>query len=168
MGSSDPTNVTYPSGSIAINPATGEISGSNPERQDFIIGPNPAERFSGYFVARFDTPFVSFGTVQNGTVRAGETARDGKMLGGYAIFRRDTRTVNVRIGVSFISVEQARRNLEKEIPDGTRLEQTARRTRTEWAEKLDRVQVEGGSQEQLETFYTALFHTLQAHALSVF
>jgi putative alpha-1,2-mannosidase len=167
MGFSDPANVTYPSGSVAINPATCEISGSNPERQDFIIGPNPAERFSGYFVARFDTPFIAFGTVQNGTVRAGETARDGKVLGGYVTFRRDTQIVNVRIGVSFISVEQARRNLESEIPDGTRLEQTARRTRTEWAEKLDRVRVEGGSQEQLETFYTALFHTLQALALLV-
>ena len=161
MGSSDPSNVTYPSGTITINPATREITGSNPERQDFIIGPNRAEGFSGYFVARFDAPFVAFGTVQNGTVRAGDSARDGTMLGGYAVFPRDTHTVDVRIGVSFISVEQARRNLDKEIPDGTTLEQTARTTRAAWAEKLDRVQIQGGSREQLETFYTALFHTLQ-------
>jgi putative alpha-1,2-mannosidase len=169
IGSSNPHNVTYPSGSITIDPAACEISGSNAERQDFIIGPNPAERFSGYFVARFDAPFVSFGTTRNGTVRAGERAArdhgDGEgLLGGYVIFRPETRTVNVRIGVSFISVEQARRNLDSEIPDGTRLEQTAKKTRTEWAEKLDRVRVEGGSQEQLETFYTAIFHTLQAFA----
>ncbi|KAH9029473.1 glycosyl hydrolase family 92-domain-containing protein [Lactarius hengduanensis] len=161
MGSSDPSNVTYPSGTIAIDPAAREITGSNPERQDFIIGPNRAEGFSGYFVARFDAPFVAFGTAQNSTVRASETARDGTMLGGYAVFPQDIRTVDVRIGVSFISVEQARRNLEKEIPDGTTLEQTAKTTRAKWAEKLDRVQVQGGSREQLETFYTALFHTLQ-------
>jgi putative alpha-1,2-mannosidase len=144
------------------------MSGSNAERQDFIIGPNPAESFSGYFVARFDSPFVSFGTTRNGMVRAGERAarvRGGEgSLGGYVIFRPETRIVNVRIGVSFISVEQARLNLENEIPDGTRLEQTAKKTRTEWAEKLDRVRVEGGSQEQLETFYTAIFHTLQVFA----
>ena len=165
MGSSDPSNVTYPSGTIAINPAAREITGSNPERQDFIIGPNRAEGFSGYFVARFDASFVAFGTVQNGTVRAGDNARDGTMLGGYAVFPRDTHTVDVRIGVSFISVEQARRNLDKEIPDGTTLEQTARTTRAAWAEKLDRVQIQGGSREQLETFYTALFHTLQVCVL---
>ncbi len=165
MGSSDPSNVTYPSGTIAIDPAACEITGSNPERQDFIIGPNRAEGFSGYFVARFDAPFVAFGTAQNGTVRASETARDGTMLGGYAVFPQDIRTVDVRIGVSFISVERARRNLEKEIPDGTTLEQTARVTRAEWAEKLDRVQVQGGSRGQLETFYTALFHTLQVFSL---
>ena len=165
MGSSDPSNVTYPSGTIAIDPAAREIAGSNTERQDFIIGPNRASRFSGYFVARFDKPFVAFGTTaQNGTaVRvAGEkTAREGTVLGGYAVFSRDVRTVDVRIGVSFISVEQARRNLEMEVPDGTTLEQTARKARAEWAEKLDRVQVRGGSREQLVTFYTALFHTLQ-------
>ncbi|KAI9455755.1 glycosyl hydrolase family 92-domain-containing protein [Lactarius psammicola] len=161
LGSSDPSNVTYPSGTIAIDPTAREITGSNPERQDFIIGPNRASGFRGYFVARFDAPFVAFGTAQNGTMRASETARDGTMLGGYAVFPQDIRTVDVRIGVSFISVEQARRNLEKEIPDGTTLEQTARVTRAEWAEKLDRVQVQGGSRGQLETFYTALFHTLQ-------
>ncbi|KAI0260975.1 glycosyl hydrolase family 92-domain-containing protein [Gloeopeniophorella convolvens] len=161
MGSADPTNVTYPSGSIAIDPATREITGSNPERQDFIIGPNPAEKFSGYFVARFDVPFSAFGSTQNGTTRAGERIRNGTVLGGYASFANGTKTVNMRIGVSFISIEQARRNLEREVPDGTSLEQTAKRTRGEWAEKLDRVQVEGGSQDQLETFYTALFHTLQ-------
>lgn len=167
MGSSDPSNVTYPSGTIAIDAAAREITGSNPERQDFIIGPNRAEGFSGYFVARFDAPFVAFGTTQNGTVRASEIARDGTMLGGYAIFPQDIHIVNVRIGVSFISVEQARRNLEKEIPDHTTLEQTAKTTRTAWAEKLDRVQIQGGSRGQLETFYTALFHTLQVFSLSI-
>ena len=69
--------------------------------------------------------------------------------------------VEVRVGVSFVSVEQARRNLEREMPDGTTLEQTARTTRAAWAEKLDRVRVWGASREQLVTFYTALFHTLQ-------
>jgi len=166
VGSSDPSNVTHPSGTVAVDPAAREISGSNPERQDGIIGPNRAERFSGYFVARFDAPFVAFGTAQNAAVREGETAREGVVLGAYAAFPKDRRTVDVRIGVSFISVEQARRNLDKEIPDGTTLEQTARKTRAAWAEKLDRVQVRGGTQERLGTFYTALFHTLQVGRLS--
>lgn len=158
LGSADPSNVTYPSGSIALDPAAREISGSNAERQDFIIGPNPARSFSGYFVARFDTPFAAFGTT---TAAEEEDDGTGKVLGGYAVFGREVRTVEVRVGVSFVSVEQARRNLEREVPDGTTLEQTARTTRAAWAEKLDRVRVWGGSREQLVTFYTALFHTLQ-------
>ena len=62
-------------------------------------------------------------------------------------------------------VEQARRNLENEIPDGTTLEDTATRTRTEWTEKLDRIQVKGATDVQKTIFYTAVFHTLQVRVL---
>ncbi|KAI0735964.1 glycosyl hydrolase family 92-domain-containing protein [Earliella scabrosa] len=161
MGSADPTNVTYPLGSIAINPAQREITGHNPERQDFIIGPSPAPRFAGYFCARFDTPFASFGIAQNGTNAEGVAEGRGAMLSGYARFARGTRRVEVRVGVSFISIEQARRNLDAEVPDGTALGRTAERTRAAWAEKLDRIRIEGASEEESEVFYTAVFHALQ-------
>ncbi|KAI0051484.1 glycoside hydrolase family 92 protein [Auriscalpium vulgare] len=161
MGSDDPANVTYPFGSISINPAAREITGTNPERQDFIIGPNAAPSFRGYFVARFDVPFASWGTATNGTLYASERARNGTLLSGYATFAPHTRVVNVRVGVSFISIEQARRNVEAEVPNGTSLEKTAKKTRTEWAEKLDRIQVAGASDAELQTFYTGVFHSLQ-------
>ena len=84
------------------------------------------------------------------------------MLGAYARFESSGPTVvDVRVGVSFISVDQARKNLEAEIPDGTSLEQTAQATRAQWAEKLGRVKVEGASADQRATFYTGIFHTLQ-------
>ncbi|THH21284.1 hypothetical protein EW146_g261 [Bondarzewia mesenterica] len=161
VGSADTSNLTYPFGSISIDPLNQEITGSNPERQDFIIGPNPAPSFRGYFCARFDAPFAGWGTFANGTSYPNEKERNGTMLSGYASFEKDTRVANVRVGVSFISVEQARRNLDSEIPDGTTLEQTARNTRAEWAEKLDRIAVKGASQDDLAVLYTAVFHSLQ-------
>lgn len=69
--------------------------------------------------------------------------------------------MNVRVGVSFISVDQARRNLDREVADGVGLEETARGTRAAWAEKLDRVQVQGADEADREVFYTAFFHSLQ-------
>jgi hypothetical protein len=168
MGSADPTNVTYPLGSITINPNTREITGSNAERQDFIIGPSPATGFRGYFCARFDHPFETWGTAVNGTVSRGSLSAEDKLLSGFATFANDTTVLNVRIGVSFISVEQARKNLENEIPDGTPLEHTAFNTRKEWAEKLDRVKIEGASDEDASTFYSALFHTLQVCSHSAY
>ena len=80
MGSDDPTNVTYPHGTIAIDPARREVTGRNPERQDFIIGPSPAPSFAGYFCARFDVPFAGFGTAQNGTVEEGASEGEGIKL----------------------------------------------------------------------------------------
>ncbi|KAJ7733323.1 glycoside hydrolase family 92 protein [Mycena metata] len=162
---STPTNITYPSGSIAIDPARREITGSNSERQDWIITPTSiaanASHFRGYFCARFDVPFASYGVVQNGSEPAGAITGNGALLSAYARFGAETTTVNVRIGVSFISVDQARRNLDAEIADGVALEETARQTRAAWAEKLDRITLEGASEADKEVFYTAFFHTLQ-------
>lgn len=153
--------IIYPSGSITIDPTQQEICGRNPERQDEILGPSPAPSFAGYFCARFNTPFASYGVAQNGTITDGAQSGEGAVVGAYARFSGTAPVVDVRVGVSFISVDQARRNLETEIPDGTNLEQTAQAARAQWAEKLGRVKVEGASADQRATFYTGIFHTLQ-------
>ncbi|KAG1733237.1 glycoside hydrolase family 92 protein [Suillus paluster] len=158
-----PITLTYPHGSIFINPDTREISGSNPERQDFIIAPvsTPAKNWSGYFCARFDQPFASWGVSQNNTLFDGQTSGNGTLLSGYATFSPEVVEVSVRIGVSFISIEQARKNLDMEIPDGNTLEDTAMMTRSAWAEKLDLIKIRGATKDQMQTFYTAFYHTLQ-------
>lgn len=169
VGSADPNNLTYPLGGIAIDPVTREITGYNKERQDFIIGPNPAPGFAGYFCARFSEQPTEWGTASNadGVLHTGQSSLDGSQVSAYIRFDQVVRSVEVRIGVSFISVDQARRNLDAEIPDGTTLEDTSRRTREAWIEKLDRIRVRGATEEQLTTFYTAVFHTLQVRACTI-
>lgn len=71
--------------------------------------------------------------------------------------------VEVRVGTSFISKEQAEANLHDEVPDGTPLEETARDTREAWVNKLELVKVEGATEEQREVLYTGIFHTLQVN-----
>lgn len=164
---SDPSNITYPIGTVTINPAAREISGNNPERQDKIIGPNKAPSFSGYFVARFDTPFFAWGTASNTTLSLNATNSTGEILSGYAMFANGTKEVNVRVGVSFISVDQARKNLDNEVPDGQAFEQTAYNTRSAWKDKLELIQIEGATKSNLTTFYTAFFHSLQVRSGSI-
>ncbi|KAH7915906.1 glycoside hydrolase family 92 protein [Hygrophoropsis aurantiaca] len=163
LGAHNTSNVTYPLGTVFIDPNRREITGSNPERQDIIIAPlsTPATKWSGYFCARFDQDFSAWGIVQSGTLYPGQTSGTGKSLSGYASFGDHVTKVNVRVGVSFISIDQARENLDREISDHDRLEDTARKTRVEWAEKLDRIKVIGGTDEDKETFYTGFFHTMQ-------
>lgn len=105
--------------------------------------------------------FESWGVARNGTLQEGVWEGEGSMLSGFVRFASTTKKVDVRIGVSFISVDQARRNLDVEVPDGTSLEETAVKTRAEWAEKLDRIRIEGATEEQKQVFYTAFFHALQ-------
>ena len=154
-------------GSVVIDPDHLEICGSNPERQDYIIAPvsTPATNWSGYFCSRFDQPFTSWGIVQNGTVAPNQKSGAGGMLSAYATFKPSLKQVNVRVAVSFISIDQARQNLEREIPDGQSLEETARFTRAAWAEKLDRIELVGATKEQKDIFYTGFFHTLQVCSL---
>ena len=63
------------------------------------------------------------------------------------------------MGVSFVSIDNARRNLDAE-QQGFAFERVRRQADASWKEHLGRVQVEGGSADQKTIFYTALYHTL--------
>ncbi|KAJ5233145.1 hypothetical protein N7468_006101 [Penicillium chermesinum] len=74
--------------------------------------------------------------------------------------------VEVRTGISYVSVEQARRNLDFEISDDTKFEHTVEDVKEAWLEKLGRITVEGVNQTDSDhsprtIFYTGLFHALQ-------
>jgi predicted alpha-1,2-mannosidase len=69
-----------------------------------------------------------------------------------------TGTLEFRYGISFISVAQAKKNLQHEIPSpGFEAISTAAKTR--WNETLGRITVEGGTEAQRKVFYTALYRS---------
>lgn len=68
----------------------------------------PAKGFKGYFVARFSQTFDLGGISRAGQLSY-EKKGEGRELSGWVQFPEGTFTVEVRMGVSFISVEQARR-----------------------------------------------------------
>ncbi|WP_344635247.1 GH92 family glycosyl hydrolase [Kitasatospora cystarginea] len=148
-------------GNVHIDPAGQEISGYNPDRQDGNLGPFKAPGFKGYFVARFDTAFAGYGTAAGATRYDGQADRTDQDVVGYVRFPAGTVTVTVRIATSFISADQARANLDNEVPDGQGFDATAASTRAAWADKLDRVHIQGATADQLAIFYTAMFHALQ-------
>lgn len=153
-------------GHVQIDAESREISGSNSQRQDYLIGPDNPKSFRGYFVSRFSEPFTSFGTSSGADTQEGNRTVDGKFVGAYVKFNRRVKRVEVRTGVSFISVEQARRNIDIGIPDGTSFETTVEKAKSAWLEKLGRVEIEGVNQTDPEhdprtIWYTGLFHALQ-------
>jgi hypothetical protein len=199
---STPTNVTYPVGSVSRPLSLHEICGYSSERQDSIIAPvsiaPAAAHFKGYFCARFETDVRTppvFGIIQNGSTTPFEQGStvDGPLLSAHAIFSKPLSSsetvVTLRVGTSFISEEQARRNLDTEVPDrllstppsaesatlhlqaGT-IENTAYIVRKSWTDILDRIEVlpyiNGGKNKDderaivdLEAFWTGVVHTLQ-------
>jgi predicted alpha-1,2-mannosidase len=126
-----------------------EIEGSNAE------GWTP--NYPCYFVLRFDTPFAAVGTLDSNGIYYQSKHREGEHVGAFVRF--DAPTVKVRIGTSFISLEQARRNLDRELPDFD-LAAAYGRARSAWDHGLSRIDVSGGTPAQLVTFYTALYRCL--------
>ena len=84
----------------------------------------------------------------------------GDDIGVYFTFdTQPDEQIQVQIGVSFVSVENARENLEKE-QNGFDFDAVRRQARTQWNDVLSCVEVEGGTEEQKTVFYTALYHMM--------
>ena len=95
-------------GEVNIDPVNREITGYNPERQDDVLGPFKAADFKGYFIAKFDKEFLSYGTAKNSTLFENKNSDKGEQLAGFVTFDPTVTTVNVRLGLSFISLGKKR------------------------------------------------------------
>lgn len=126
-----------------------------------------------YFVAQFDQPFAAHGTWQDGSVSAGSDASRGGMgygphgipepghgSGAYVTFdTAHANAANVRVGISYVSLENARANLRAENARGN-VDDVARSAAAAWDDALGQIKVDGGTADQLATFYTAFYHSL--------
>lgn len=84
----------------------------------------------------------------------------GDDIGAWFTFdTEEGEQIEVAMGVSFVSIENARLNLEKE-QNGQHFAEILDKARNEWNEKLGRIMVEGGTKDQKTVFYTALYHTM--------
>ena len=114
-----------------------------------------------HFVARFEHPFAASGTFGNaGTVPASNNCA-GTTCGAYVTFHTTpaTRTVLMKVGISFVSTADAAQNLEVEDP-GWSVDRVATAAHDEWNRILDRIAIGGGTPAEQHTFYTALYHSL--------
>jgi len=121
-----------------------------------------------YFYARFNKPFTRHGTWSYAdgkrTASKGAKKAKGQQIGAWAGFSTAAGDkIEVRIGISLVSTAQAKRNLEAEVGEST-FDAVASAARRAWNCRLNRVQVEGGPDDERTVFYTALYHPLMAPA----
>ncbi len=144
-------------GWIKIDVENNEIIGYNPDRQSAQIGPE-LPHFKGYFVIRFNKPIVDYGTWSGADTFAGRTEQEGTRMGAYVEFStRHKEQIMAQVATSFISIEQARENLEREIP-GWDFDRLCQATREAWSEKLSKIEVSGIGNADKSIFYTAMYH----------
>jgi predicted alpha-1,2-mannosidase len=159
------TQGAVPGGVAQVDGEARAIEVSNPVQRIYAGSGRPAG-FSGHLVARVEVPVEAWGTWNEVRGRAadhpGAAAQrgDGDVFGAYVRFRaRAGQVVLVRAGTSFTSVEAARANLDAEVgPAG--FEEVRDRAEAAWEEALGRVRVGGGTGNERQVFYTALYHAL--------
>ena len=139
---------------------------------------NPQKVFQIYFVMKLDKAPKERGYWKKQRAMQGVEAEWDIYSGKYKLYTEYTREmsgddvgvwfkydteaneqIGVKIGVSFVSIENARENLNAEQP-GFAFEETASKAREMWNEDLSRITVEGGTKDEKTIFYTGLYHLL--------
>ncbi len=117
-------------------------------------------KYKVYFAAEFDRPFATTGIWEGERVSPGSRSVKGAKVGGFVTFdTRSEREVRVKVGLSYVSAENARLNLRAENAEWDFAAVRAR-ARARWNEVLNRIEVSGGKLAERQIFYTALYHTL--------
>jgi len=118
------------------------------------------DNFHNYFVIKFDKDFDYTHTWLNNDFQANSTEAEGFHAGAIIGFKtQKDEIVNVRVASSFISPEQAERNLNNEI--GTKSFNTVMKEAKEtWDRELGRIKVKSNNIDQIRTFYSCLYRLL--------
>ncbi|MGW3623992.1 GH92 family glycosyl hydrolase [Streptomyces sp. NPDC000880] len=162
---------------IHIDPATRTVTGS------VLTGAFCGRRANGgvnnrksyyrlHFVASFDRAFAGTGTWVDSELRPGTTSasggegyatgadRVGRGSGGYVSFDTSSDAdVRMKVGISYTSLDAAKKNLASEVKAGDDVASVAADARRDWNDRLRSVEVAGGSADRRTAFYTAMYHS---------
>lgn len=141
-----------------------------------IVGNNRIEGFrrssswaknqTVYFVAEFSKPFAEKSEIKENSLSISDDLNPDSESGRYRIdikagFRFKTKAneqILLKVGISPVSIEGARKNLAAEIPDWN-FDKVRTDAKAKWNKELSQIEVSGGTDEQMTNFYTALYHT---------
>ncbi|MGE4286274.1 MAG: GH92 family glycosyl hydrolase [Phycisphaerae bacterium] len=141
-------------GQISIDPEKNELSGwvlgggfCGQDRSDYRI----------YYYAQFDKQFEGCGVWKGEKKKAGDVEAAGKDIAAYFTFNAGA-DVAMKVGISFVSLENAKENLAEEIGNSG-FRAVRRKTAGEWESTLSKATVEASNDDKT-IFYTALYHTV--------
>jgi predicted alpha-1,2-mannosidase len=147
---------------VVINPASNQAGVTDASIR--VVGTNEVEawassgffcgmpdRYTVYYVARFDRPFAASGVLDNGR---------GPHAAVWARFDTTKNpVVRVQVAISFVDMQGARNNLAAEAKSWD-IATVRNKALAAWEQMLSRVEISGGTRSEQRQFYTALYHTM--------
>ncbi len=128
-----------------------------------------AGRYGGekiYFSAQFSQPFSGYSLWSERKILKNQLVVHGDKVGVEVGFNKGgaDQVVELRLGISYVSIENARANLKAEAGDLS-FNDMVSNAKQVWEDKLGSIRIDGGSDDQKHIFYTALYHSLQMPTL---
>jgi len=160
---------TAPTGTILINSGgsrNGDRAGTQIELSDaqtvsgIAVSNITTIHYRLFFAARFDRPPQSSGTWNGAALTPGPGKSQGPQTGAYLTFANGaSHSVQVRVGLSFVSIENAKANLTAEI-GAQDFDQTHLAAKAAWNACFAKIRIDAASPEERIIFYTNLYHSL--------
>lgn len=158
----DNIDVQYsPSNQSAIYRFTFE----NPEKPSLLISSHKGtlnsegNTVSGYQqIGDFETKVYLYLETDKAPISV--ESKEGENATATMVFSDDSKQIDLRYGISFISVEQAKKNLYREVKDLT-FEQVRDQGKKVWNDALGKILVEGDCEDDKTIFYTSLYRTYE-------
>ena len=142
-----------------------EIEGESEQTNDAIY---TFQKYKLHFVARFSRPFDSMGGWVGTSITQDttETAGQGD-VGVFANYHTtEGEVIQVKTAISYVSIEQARLNLDTEMNSyGWNFDAVRKNARDAWNNLLSKIEVEGGSETDRIKFYTNLYRSFVARTI---
>lgn len=142
-------------GSMVIEPGNKLVKGVSRYNNGGV-----PDNFANYFMVEFSHPVTGYGVYNGDTLLHEQTHVVADYSCAYLKFDVPAgEKLTIRTASSFISPEQAAINFNREVADAD-VKQIGGKAREQWNNYLGRVEAEGGTDEQLRTFYSCLYRTL--------
>ena len=118
-----------------------------------------------FYVMQFDTPFEEMQAWKDKKIIGTKDEIEGSDIGVFMNFTEPGgQTVRMKVGISYVSAEQARLNIDSELPHWD-FNRVVRESAEDWNDWLSRIEVEGNSEKARSRFYTDLWHALQGRRI---
>ncbi|KAA6329627.1 hypothetical protein EZS27_021588 [termite gut metagenome] len=114
-----------------------------------------------FFTASFSKPIKQFILSEGEDVQAGTELKGRGVIGQTLFDTKDKEEVYVKVALSPVSIENAKLNMQAELPNWN-FEQTIQNADEAWNEELNKIIIETNDDKVKRTFYTALYHTMIA------
>lgn len=142
---------------IVINVGNGQLQVENGAISGYQVIDNGPTKIYLYLETEQKPEFVK--ALSNGTISSSQKI-DGRNKAFVLSFGNTSGQINLRYGISFISSEQAKKNLNREITSYD-VKAVAQVGREIWNKALSKIQVSGGTENDKTTFYTSLYRTYE-------